>query len=473
MLQRLSTLSTLVAALVAVSTSSAVAQVQQQSAKRLELSTASTEARAAFATALDYNSNLFPLRARENAAKAIAADPALGVARALLAASSPAMPAAERAAEFDRGVADAARASVGEMLFAAVLRANTLGRTAEAHALATAAATILPDDPGVAFFQAATAPSAEQQGKIRDVTRRFPEFAPAYNLLAYQLSAAGDQNGALQTIQIYMRLAPGQPNAHDSFAEMLQFAGRYGDAIAHYGAAARIDSAFEQAYAGMAEAHLLMGHGEVARATYAMAIERAPTPAAMINAQAARALSLVLDGKSRDALRELATVAGTAEQQSLIPQATAVYRAMALLEGAFGDRTAAVNDLSRAATLGGADVPAQQRITAIVAALVGDVPAAKASAARFRTTAATGTLAQQNQSHEVDAIIAVAERNLTLAQSELAKAGPTPNLGRAMTALALKKDGRGADADALKAAILGTGTVTAFDLVARAKVAKM
>jgi len=472
-MQRLPVLSTLVAALAVVPPSSAHPQVQQQSAKRLELSTASAEGRAAFAAALDYNTNLFPLRARENAAKAVAADPNFGVARALMAASSPAMPATERAAELDRAVADAARASVGEMLFAAALRANTVGRTAEAHALATAAATILPDDPAVAFYQAATAPAAEQQGRIRDVTRRFPEFAPPYNLLAYQLSAAGDQNGALQTIQIYMRLAPNQPNAHDSFAEMLQFAGRYGDAIAHYGAAARLDSAFDQAYAGMAEAHLLMGHVEVARATYAMAIERAPTPAAMINAQAARAVTLVVDGKAKDALRELATIAGSAEQQNLTPQATALYRTMALLEGAFGDRSAAVNNLSKAATLGGADVAAQQRMTAIVAALVGDVPAAKASAARLRTTAATGTTAQQNQSHEVDAIIAVADRNVALAQAELAKAGPTPNLGRAMLALALKKDGRASDADALKAAIQGTGTVTAFDLVARAKVAKM
>ena len=452
----------------------ATAQVQQQgAATKLDPSSKVAEALTAFAAAMDYTNNLFPLRARSEGAKALAADPGFGLARVLVAQASPDMPAADRAAEFDRGVADASRGSAGEFLYAAAIRSNTAGRTAEAHTLAGAASTLLPEDPYIAYFHALTSPAAQVQDAVKDITRRFPEFGPAYNTLAYNLNTAGDRNGAMMMVQTYVRLAPNQPNPHDSFAELLQFAGRYQDALGHYAAAARMDSAFDQAYAGMGEAHLLLGHGDAARASYAIAIERAPTNGARINSRAARASTWILEGKSKDALKELATIAADAEQQKLTANATGLYRAMALIEAAFGDKTAAGADLAKAATLGGADVAPQVRFAGIVAALTGDLAGAKAAADKFRATAAAGTAAQQSQSHELDAIVAVASKDLATAQAELAKAGGTPNLGRALVAEALKKGGRKADADPLVAAIASSGTVTTLDLIARAKIAKM
>ena len=451
----------------------AQAQVQQQSARRLEPATTSAEARTAFFSALDAANNIFPLRARTAAAQAIAADPNFGLARVLWAGSSPDMPTAQRTAELDRGVADAARASVGELLYAAALRSNVAGRTAEAHTIAGTATALLPDDPNVAYFYAQTSPAAELRDAMQDVTKRFPEFAPSYNLLAYQLNSAGDREGALQTVQMYVRLASNQPNSHDSYAEILQFSGRLPDALAHYDAAARLDSAFDQAYAGMGEVHLLMGHGEQARAAYATAIARAPTAGAKLNSTAARALTFVADGKPKDALRELSSVAASAEQQNLMPQAAGIYRAMAVIEAAFGDRNAVAGDLAKAAALGGAEVPAQYRIAGIAYALIGDVANAKLAAAKFREASAAGTAAQHSAAHELDAIVAVADKNLTTALAELGQAGSTATLGRAVVADALKKAGRKAEAESLRAEVAKTGTVTLFDIVGRAKLARM
>lgn len=448
------------------------AQVQQ-SARKIEPATTSAEARAAFLTALDAANNIFPLRARTVAAQAIAADPSFGLARVLWAAASPEMPATQRTAELDRGVADAARASVGELLFAAAIRSNVAGRTAEAHTIAGAATALVPDDPNVAYFYAQTSPAAELREALRDVTKRFAEFAPPYNVLAYQLYAAGDSAGALQTIQMYMRLASAQPNPHDSYAELLQFSGRLPEALAHYEAAARLDSAYDQAYAGMGEVHLLMGHGDQSRAAYAVAIARAPTAIARINSTGARALTFVADGKPKDAIRELSSLAMSAEQQNLKPQAAATYRAMALIEAVFGDRNAVAGNLAKAAALGGAEVPAQLRIAGIVYALTGDIANARAAAAKFRDANVSGTAAQQNASHELDAIVAAADKDLATAQAELAKAGPSPTLGRAVVAEALKKAGRKSEAESLRALSAKTGTVTLFDVVGRTKLARL
>ena len=471
MTRRFLVLATLVAPCLALELR-AQAQVQQQSARRLELTTSSAEARTAFWAAIDASSNIFPLRAREFARKAASSDSTFALARAFIAATATDLTTAQRNAELDRAVSDAAHASTAELLFAAWVRANVLGKTDEARALADATAALLPNDPNIAFYRAQLAPASQVPEAMRDVTRKFPEYAPAYNILAYQLWAKGDRNGAMEFVRQYVRLAPNQPNAHDSFAELLQFSGRFPEALQHYDAAARIDSAYDQAYAGIGEVHMLMGHGDQARIAYLKAVEKAPTTADRINAMSDRATTYIIDGKSKDAVRELANVAASAEQAGLKPQAAAIHRAVAVIEATFGDRKTVAGHLSKAAEIGGSEEPAQHRMSALAYALSGDVATARSAAARFQRAAGTGTVEQQNDLHELFVVIAVAEKDLTRAQSELSQAGAAP-LGRAVVAEALKKAGRKSEADSLRTEILGAGTVTLFDVIARAKVSKL
>ncbi|MDH4069792.1 MAG: tetratricopeptide repeat protein, partial [Ignavibacteria bacterium] len=52
--------------------------------------------------------------------------------------------------------------------------------------------------------------------------------------LGYAYSAAGDQNRAIEYMQRYLRLAPGLPDPHASFADLLLRVGRYDEALEQY-----------------------------------------------------------------------------------------------------------------------------------------------------------------------------------------------------------------------------------------------
>jgi tetratricopeptide (TPR) repeat protein len=128
---------------------------------------------------------------------------------------APDLTPAQQEQELNRAVADAARATSGELLLAAATRANALNRAEETRVLTDALVALLPNDPDLAFFRSGTLAPDEGQAAIRQIAQRFPDYAPAQNLLAYQLWAAGDRAGALEAVQRYVRLAPSHPNSHD------------------------------------------------------------------------------------------------------------------------------------------------------------------------------------------------------------------------------------------------------------------
>jgi tetratricopeptide (TPR) repeat protein len=492
-------------------------QAPQPSSTKLQVTTASADARTAFWAAWDDQNNVFPTRARIEALKAVSLDPAFGLARTL-SASIPTpfgMTPAQREQELNHGVADAARASTGELIVAAAMRASAMGRTSEAQTLAAAAVALMPDDPSVAFFRVLTTPG-DRVPLLLELTRKFPSFAPPFNNLAYGQVAAGDSALALKTIAEYVRLAPNHPNAHDSYAEMLQFNHRYAEAITHYERAVQLDSTFAQGYAGIAEANMLMkkyaeaipymqhalkvdptyaagyaligqaylqlGQPDQARTTLLGGAEKVATPVARYAQLTSAALMYVPAGKPKEALAELYVLAAGAEEQNLPAQAATAYRTAALIEAAFGDRRAVQGHLAKAAAIAPPPAPnataamgaAPFRTAALAYALSGQWDLAKASAAQFATAVAAGTPVQQNNNHELMAIVAVGDKNLDLAKEELAKAGPGAVLGKTLFATAIKNSRRKAEATALKAEILsGTPALTVFDVIARAKAQKL
>src|SRR5687768_13169514 len=359
---------TLAAVLVSTGASPLIAQATQQATPRtLTFTTASEEARNSTFEAAVNLFNAHPALAASHAKKALAADPSLGMARAMYAwANPPELTAEQREQELNRAVVDAARATTAELLGATTIRAIALNRNDEANVLLDAMVALLPDDPVPPYLRAIRGTDqAKVVADLEAVTRRFPTFPPAFNLLAYQRWAAGDREGALRAVQEYVRLAPNHPNTHDSYAEILQFAGRLPEALQHYQQSVRLDSSFGGGALGVAEVHMLMGHPAVARAEYAKAAEVATTPAAKLAARAAGASMYLLEAKPKDAVRDLMAVAAAAEQQNLKPQAAGYHRVAALIEAMFGDRNAIAPHLAKAAELGGADVPAQHRFTAL------------------------------------------------------------------------------------------------------------
>ncbi|MGH7638298.1 MAG: hypothetical protein ACREOK_11675 [Gemmatimonadaceae bacterium] len=449
------------------------AQAQQQGEQRtLSFTSASEAARTAtYNAAVDFF-NIYFERSAMRAREGMTLDPNLGMARALYAwANPPGLTAAQREQELNRAVADAARNSTPELLATMMIRALALNRANEANVFIDAMIALLPDDPVPQYLKATRSNEpAEVVANLEAFVAKFSDFAPAHNILAYQRWATGDRDGALAAVQEYVRLAPDHPNSHDSYAEILQFMGRLPEALQHYERAIAIDRSYAAAPVGVAEVHLLMGHASVARDAYMKAADVASAPAARLNTRGMGALTHALEGKAKDAIREMNAIASIAETQNLKPQAANYHRTSALIEALLGDRRQIDGHLAKAAELGGAEAPAQLRFTALAYAAVGQIEAARTAAAKYAAATANGTAAQQRTAREVNAVVAAAEKDFARAQSELSEAGDAATIGRAIVADALSKAGRKAEAQALKAEVTGSTTATPLDILARAKV---
>lgn len=443
----------------------------QAEAARLEITTASAESRAALESALNEWFNVFITRATAEADRAVTLDSTFGLARAVRANLQASLSPEEQEAELDRAVADAAGASQGEFLLASSIRAQALGRTAEARALADVAVRLVPGDPNVAYMRAMVIPAAERLEPLREVTVRFPDFAPAFNILAYSQWAANDTAGALQSVQRYVELMPDHPNSHDSYAELLQFTGRHDEAIEHYNQATALDAEYVEGYAGVGEVESIRGNAEAARAAFTQAAELS-TGATRFNYLAIIAASHLIDGTPADAVREMMVVAREAEQQNQPAVAATIHRNAALLEAVFGNNATAATHLSRAGQLGNADAPVQHRYSAIIHALAGRHAEADVAAARFDELAAAGNAVQRQNAHEVRAVLAAVRQDVAGARTHLEQAGPSL-LGRALLAQTLQAGGSTEEAQQLKDEVLRSNTVTYFDFLAREKARKM
>jgi tetratricopeptide (TPR) repeat protein len=104
-----------------------------------------------------------------------------------------------------------------------------------------------------------------------------PNYATCYNQLGYLYSRLGDVDKALEYTAKYIEFLPNEPNPHDSYGEMLRFAGRYQDALEQYHIALKIDPTFYISQKELGETYSLMGDEAQARVEYDKAIQEAPS----------------------------------------------------------------------------------------------------------------------------------------------------------------------------------------------------
>jgi tetratricopeptide (TPR) repeat protein len=93
-----------------------------------------------------------------------------------------------------------------------------------------------------------------------------PDYPPALNAAAYVHAEMDEFPAALKLVAHYAEVLPNEPNAQDSYAELLRLAGRYDEAIQHYQAALKIAPGFS--ILGVADTYALKGDEERARAEY-------------------------------------------------------------------------------------------------------------------------------------------------------------------------------------------------------------
>ena len=274
---------------------------------------------------------------------AVDKDPAFGLARAMYTAQLGGSAEAQKP-EMDRAVADAAKGSTGELLLAMAVREQSQNRPAAAAALWKAASALIPSDPFIAFtaLQAAVgATPAAQLADAKAISVRFPDYAPAYNTIAYGSWAAKDHPGALAAAMKQVSLLSKDPNPHDTYAEILQWDGKLSDAAVHYQEAVTIDPSFTEGYIGLAEVAALQGQYDRARGYVNQAITHSTLPAQKLAYMRDIAGIYALQGDRKSNEAQLTSVVNEAKAQGNARVAAIGYAQLAASAGARGDVKAA------------------------------------------------------------------------------------------------------------------------------------
>jgi predicted Zn-dependent protease len=396
--------------------------------------TSSSPAKQAFTDGVEDAAYVFGGRAAQRFGQALALDSTFGLARVFHASFAPMLEQAQRDSAAARGVADAARGSTGELVLAAAMRELVANRPASAQPLFRALGELYPDNALYAMWSATdwagTRPPAATVEAFREVTRRFPSYGAPYNTLAYTLLATGDSAGALAAAARQVELAPTQPNAQDSYAELLQFAGQLDEAVQHYTEATRLAPSFTEGYVGVAEVRQLQRRGADARAALTDAVRHALSLPDSLRYMTYLAQSDVADGRDREAASQLAEVARLAEARGAKAQAAAAHRDLALL-AALGRDVRGVAQHLAAARAAAPDTTAQAGRQAEVAALaylvVGNADSLRATAAG------------RDSAHLVQAVVLLQGDRAEDALRELAQADTTAPITQELSAEAHAK----------------------------------
>ena len=445
--------------------------------QRLRLTTSSEEASRHFWAGLSDARNLFFSRATSHFDRVASLDPNLGLARVFRASIAPGLTSEERKAEVDRGIASMTSASTGEMLMALAVREGVADNRRQSQELFRTASDLLPGDPNVAFYAALSEDGRPAQIQaLRSVTEKFPDDAPTYNILAYDLWLSGDHAGGLTAVRKYMELAPDQPNAHDSYAELLQWDGRYSEALDHYARAAQLDSSFSEAYLGSAEALTLMGRGADARRQIQLAISHTPSRISAVYATRALAHSYFLDGLYKEGMEQLTAAARDAQALNRRPLAAELHLEMAVFDAVLGQGTAIASHLATANEVrGNANNPMQFAATAYANATAGDVATARQAAQKLKEAAGTDQ-ELATALHVVNAAILLRENKPAEARAELSGASPEDPLVRSLLAESYRTSGNLNDARTIKNQVISNPQFDLSDMhatVARVRASRI
>ena len=175
-----------------------------------------------------------------------------------------------------------------------------------------------------------------------------PNYATCYNQMGYIYSRLGDIDKALEFTAKYVELLPQEPNPHDSYGEMLRFAGRYDEALQQYRLALKVDPTFYISQKELGETYSLMGDEEQARREYDKAIQQAPSYGIQAEYLQKLALTYVREKKYAEADRAYLDAAAKAHAMKQWVWEARAHRVMAMYET---DPSAATKNLDEASAL--------------------------------------------------------------------------------------------------------------------------
>ncbi len=444
-------------------------EYESPAATTMNVTSASPEALEHFQAGMWEWDNIDFAAAGKHFEAALSVDPSFGAARVYHAAAAPGMTSDERVEQIAVGMVDMARGTTVEQLLALAFKELVSGNSETAGVLVTAASELAPDAPHLAYRQAMMSGGGIKA--MKGVVKRFPDFAPAYNIIAYNLYADGKTDEAVEAVTKYMELAPDHPNAHDSYAEIMQWEGQTETALAHYRKAVELRPSYVAGYTGIAETEWLLGNRDDARAALEQAAGYQTTQNARLNTRRAIGASYMMEGKRKEAdaiFAEVATAAAAAGNNGLARNAH--YQAAAN-DAINGNGKAVSSHLAQAAELGG-EGTGYYLWASVTNALAGNTEQARAMTASLEQTA----------SESAAGAVRIAKAHLLLTEGDAAGAmaileSAEPNLmTRALEAQCHKAMKQGDMAKELQAGVLTDPTLNfynAFETTAAAEVRKM
>jgi len=404
---------------------------------RIPITTSSAEARAEFVKGREMVDNLSITDSTEHFRKAVSLDPNFALAELQLSAAVPT--GKEFFEHVDKAVALADRVSSGERLLILATQAGAVGNPAKQKEYLDELVAAYPNDDRAHlalanyYFGQQEYPNAiEHYRKATDIN---PKLSTAFNLLGYAYRQAGDYANAEKAFQNYIALIPADPNPYDSYAELLLKMGRYDEAVAQYRKALEIRPTFVNAHQGIAMAQLYSGKPRDAAAELDAFAKKARTDAEQRTAMFARTIVYLDQGDAGKALAELEKQYALGEKTNDAPGMIGDRQLRGLILVETGKPDAAKAEYDKALDVAeksslSDDVKNNVRRThhynmARVAAAKKDLPSAKKEADAFRSlaTASKNQFVIQN-SHELDGIIALAEKDWDKAIAELQQANP-------------------------------------------------
>lgn len=287
-----------------------------------------------------------------------------------------------------------------------------------------------------------------------------PSFSQPYNQLGYAYRFIDKLADAETAFKKYIELIPNDPNPHDSYAELLMKMGRFDESIKAYEKALSLDPNFVASYVGIGNDHLFAGRPDQARAAFARIAAVARNTGEKRLSHFWTAASYVHEGATDKALEEIRAqyALAEAEHDAASMSGDLVQMGDVLREAGRLDEASAKYD-EAVAGISQAQVPdevkdATRRNNVFehgrLAVARNDVAAAKAKAAEYASLIAPRKVPfEARQQHELNGLIALAEKRASAAVQEFTSANQQDPRILYLTAVALKEAG-----DTRKAAAL-------------------
>ncbi len=429
-------------------------------AGKIPITTASAAARDAFLRGRDLTEKLRIQQARGEYTRAVELDPNFALAYLNLAGTQPTTK--EFFATLAQAEALAGKVSEGErLMIQGAVVASTGDNTAQDKIYEELVAKYPADERALALLGNAHFGAqryAEAIVQYEKAARIAPDFSQLYNQLGYSYRFLGETAKAEGAFKKYIQLIPDDPNPYDSYAELLLKLGRFDESIANYRQALAVDPTFVNSYLGIATDLDLQGKCKDARREIDTMLANAKDDGQRRTGLFGKTVSFVYEGDLASAQAELDKQFALGDK---IGDALAMSGDLALMgnlaleagdaataEARF-DRALAVVEASK--TVAEANKEFQRRFQPYRAARVAfarnDLATAKAQCATFTAkVAASGNVFQKKLAHELAGQIALAGKNYDAAIAELGQANQLDPYN--MYRLSLAYAGKGDDAKA-------------------------